>query len=127
MRKIWLVTLLVGIWLSGCMLHADGPASGTSANPIIDSRMTEAEAFDGLAADCPKEIRDRRVVVTVTYLGFDRKHHRGQLVVDRDLAEDVGEVFEVALAAGFPVQSVIPISTRGSAAMVLERRPFDGG
>lgn len=110
MRKNWIAALLVGIGLSGCTLFVEGPGPGTPQNPIVDSGMTEAEAFDGLAADCPKEIRDRQVVVTVTYLGFDGKHHRGQLVVDKDLAADVGEVFQVALAAGFPVQSVIPIS-----------------
>jgi hypothetical protein len=110
MRKSWLLALLVGIGLSGGTLYGAGPELGTPQNPIVDSRMSEAEAFDGLAADCPKEIRDRQVVVAVTYLGFDGKHHRGQLVVDRDLAADVSEVFQVALAAGFSVQSVIPIS-----------------
>ena len=89
-------------------LPADG--RGTVEDPIVDSRMTDAEVFDGLNPDCPKELRDRQQIVAVLYWGFDAKVHRGQVVVDRDLAKDVAEVFEVALIHKLPIRSVIPAS-----------------
>ena len=72
--------------------------------------MTEAEAYEGLSAKCPPEIRDRQRLVAVTYVGFDGLVHAGQIVVDRDLVDDIQAVFAVALREKFPIQSVVPIS-----------------
>lgn len=85
-------------------------AAAGAAEPVIDSRMTRAEALDGLSADCPAAIRDRQVVVAVDYWGFDAKVHRGQIVVDRDLEKDIAAVFAVALEHKFPFRSVVPVS-----------------
>lgn len=97
--------------LLACVLtataFADPPAP---ADPVIDSAMTEAEAFDGLSPKCPQDIRDRQRLVAVTYVGFDGRDHRGQVVVDRDLVEDIEAVFAVALREKFPIESVVPIS-----------------
>ncbi len=78
--------------------------------PIVDSKMTEAEVFDGLSPDCPPAVRDRQRLVSVAYVGFDGKLHQGQVVVDRDLEQDIVDVFAVARREKFPIQSVIPIS-----------------
>jgi peptidoglycan LD-endopeptidase CwlK len=83
---------------------------GTMTDPIVDSKMSEAEAFDGLDPQCPKEIREQQKVVTVLYWGFDKKVHRGQIVLDKNLEKDVVEVFEVALKQKFPIHSVIPMA-----------------
>ena len=83
---------------------------GTSARPIIDSRMNEREAFDGLDANCPKEIRRRQKIVKLKYYSFDGKIHQGQLVIDKDLVKDIKSVFKLALKERFPINSVIPIS-----------------
>ena len=50
---------------------------GTLARPIIDSRMSKREAFDGLDANCPPEIRRRQRVVKVKYYSFDGVIHQG--------------------------------------------------
>lgn len=86
------------------------PAAGTVGDPIVDSAMTEEQAFDGLSPDCPPDVRKRQAVLTVLYYSFDHKVHRGQLVVDRDLEADVRRAFDVVLAEKFPVRSVIPVS-----------------
>lgn len=44
------------------------------------------------------------------YYSFDGKIHKGQLVIDARLVEDIREVFRVALENKFPINSVIPIS-----------------
>jgi peptidoglycan L-alanyl-D-glutamate endopeptidase CwlK len=75
---------------------------GTPSNPIIDSAMSEKEAFDGLSAECPISIRQRQRLIDVVYYSFDEKMHRGQLVIDKDLVADVQHVFEVARDARFP-------------------------
>lgn len=98
-RATRLVVLAVGL--------AAGPVW---AGPVIDSAMSEAEAFDGLAADCPADVRGRQVLLAVTYHGFDGRLHQGQIVVDRELADDVRAVFRVALDVRFPIQSVVPVS-----------------
>lgn len=116
MRRRSLVGLLAFLALpvSGPSLlwGGDQPrvASGTLDDPIVDSAMTREEALAGLDPGCPAEIRDRQVVVDLLYDSFDRKIHRGQLVVDRDLEQDVRRAFQAALESKFPIQSVIPIS-----------------
>ncbi len=94
------------------LLGDDQPraASGTLDDPIVDSAMTRAEALAGLDPGCPEEIRDRQVVIDLHYFSFDQKIHRGQLVVDRDLEQDVRPAFQVMLESKFPLQSVIPVS-----------------
>jgi len=49
-------------------------------------------------------------MLEVLYYSFDGKIHKGQLVIDRRLAGDIREVFRVALATKFLINSVIPIS-----------------
>lgn len=107
-RSTWLLALSFAAGVQSAATAA--PPAGTAADPVVDSAMTVDEAFEGLDPKCPKAIRDRQTVVPVLYLGFDKKVHRGQIVVDRDVAKDVAEVFAVALKSGFPIQAVVPIS-----------------
>ncbi len=92
--------------------HAATRQDGNSKHPIIDSRMTESEAFDGLDPKCPKEIRGRQKVVKVKYYSTDGKIHQGQLVIDAGLKNDIKRVFALALKEHFPIYSVIPISDK---------------
>ena len=61
-------------------------------------------------APCPKIILRRQIVVNVSYYSFDDKTHRGQIIVAKDLAQDVKDVFKLLLQEKFPISSVIPIS-----------------
>lgn len=90
----------------------DDETRGTLKRPIIDSKMSKKEAFDGLDPNCPKEIRERQKIVKVKYYSFDKKIHQGQIVVDKDLVEDVKKVFDAALKERFPIYSVIPVSDK---------------
>lgn len=101
-------------FIAFCFLIADAQNAadnrGTLKKPIIDSRMSKKQVFDGLDPNCPKEIRKRQKIVKVKYYSFDKKVHQGQIVVDKDLAKDVKKVFEAALNERFPIYSVIPVS-----------------
>jgi muramoyltetrapeptide carboxypeptidase len=99
----------LGLFLLVCASRS-APERGTVEAPIIDSNMTEKEAFDGLDRATPRKIRDQQTIVDVLYHGFDGKAHKGQLVVDRDVAKDIREIFDVILKSRFPVGSVIPMS-----------------
>ena len=81
--------------------------AGTLENPIVDSDISLSEA---LRKGGPPEIKKRQRIIDVIYYSFDGKIHKGQLVIDERLVEDIKEVFRVALETGFPINSVIPIS-----------------
>jgi hypothetical protein len=83
---------------------------GTYDNPIIDSNMSVEQAFQGLSSGCPQYIKNRQRLITVKYYSFDGKIHQGQLVIDKDLTDDIKFAFEEALKEKFPIYSVIPIS-----------------
>jgi len=103
------ILVLAAVW-SYPPSYAETPQGGTSKHPIIDSKMTESDAFDGLDPKCPKEIRERQEVVKLKYYSADGKIHQGQLVIDAALKNDIKKVFALALKERFPIYSVIPIS-----------------
>ena len=85
---------------------------GTSKHPIINSRVTDREAFEGLDPKCPESIRKRQKVIKVNYYSADGKIHQGQLVIDKELVKDIKTVYAMALRERFPIYSVIPISDK---------------
>ena len=83
---------------------------GSLKHPIIDSKMSKKEVFDGLDPNCPKDIRKRQKIVKLKYYSFDGKVHQGQLVIDKSLVKDIKKVFKLALEIKFPIYSIIPVS-----------------
>ncbi len=75
---------------------------------VVDSQMTRGEALAN--KNFPPSFLRRVQVVTVTYWGFDGKKHRGQIVVDKGLAEEVKEIFAELEAEKYPIEKVIPIA-----------------
>jgi len=80
------------------------------ADPVIDAHVTRDEALKNLNPNCPVEITKNQEVVDVLYYSFDGRIHKGQVVVDWRLANDIKDIFRSALEEKFPFQSVIPIS-----------------
>lgn len=78
-----------------------------SQSLIIDCHYSEQDAI--FNTSFPKEVVNMQELVTVQYYSFDKKLHQGQIVVHKDLAKDIKEIFEVIKEAQFPIQSVIPI------------------
>ena len=112
-RPLRTLTLILSVIAAAAGTRGSAGRVQQSTEPapvIVDSQMTEREAFDGLDPKCPAEIRDRQKIVEVTYYSDDGKLHRGQLVVDGELEQDVQKVFEVALRERTPIHSVIPAS-----------------
>ena len=105
-----LVSPLLAVAVIGNATYGQIPRRGTLKHPVIDSRMTEKEAFEGLDPKCPEDIRKRQRLVTVKYYSTDKQVHQGQLVIDKELKSDIKKVFALALKEQFPIYSVIPIS-----------------
>ena len=84
--------------------------AGTINDPIIDSKMSKKEVFDGLDPKCPEVIRKRQKIVKLKYYSFDGRVHQGQLVIDKSLVKDIKKIFKLALDIKFPIQKIIPVS-----------------
>ncbi len=79
---------------------------------IIDSSCTLEEAIIHCQTSTPPiEIVQRQRLIPVEYYSFDGKLHKGQYVIDQDLAEDVKEAFKVIRETHFPISLVDPTST----------------
>lgn len=73
--------------------------------------MGFAEAVAG--TDAPPEILASLTLLSIRHLGFDGRWHRGQLVVRRELAEELATLFEHMASLRFPLKRVIPIARYG--------------
>ncbi len=74
---------------------------------IIDSNITLCEAIEGTTA--PDSIIQQLVIVDVEYYSTDSLLHRGQIVVNRTVEQEVRQIFEYIKRIKYPVESVIPI------------------
>jgi peptidoglycan L-alanyl-D-glutamate endopeptidase CwlK len=74
---------------------------------IVDSNISLMEATEGI--DAPVDVLSSLILLNVDYISSDKMIHRGQIVVNKTLASDVVEFFQILLKEGFIVEKVIPI------------------
>jgi hypothetical protein len=104
-RPLFFLWLVSSVSLA-CLLFLVG-----CAPVLFDSRLTVRQAvFDNQPPGVAAEVQDTLVLVPVRYYGFDGRLHQGQVVIHRELAQDIRIVFAVIRATRFPVESVIPIA-----------------
>ena len=82
-------------------------AACDDTNLVIDCAMSDSSAL--ASQSFPAEVLYLQRVVTVRYWGMDGKRHQGQIVVYRDVVDDVRAIFNELDSAQFPIQSVVPI------------------
>src|SRR4051794_4770056 len=75
--------------------------------------VTAAQLGPSWHAGCPVGPAQLRRLV-VSYVGFDGRAQRGQLIVSRAAAADVGKVFRILYEARFPVHRMRPVSVYGA-------------
>ncbi|MDP1992241.1 MAG: M15 family metallopeptidase [Syntrophales bacterium] len=78
---------------------------------IVDSAMDFPGGIVGTSA--PLEVIEVLCLISVRYVGFDGRRYEGQLVVHRELAADLGEIFALMETLKFPVAGVVPIVRYG--------------
>jgi peptidoglycan LD-endopeptidase CwlK len=74
---------------------------------IIDSNMSFEEATKGTKA--PPGVLNSQRLITVRYCSTDGKLHQGQIMVHKDVADEVTAVFKIIEETKFPVEKCIPI------------------
>lgn len=83
----------------------------TKSGVIIDSDANFEEAIKGTKAN--KELISQLTMLDVQYYSLDNKLHQGQIIVNKAVAKDVKEMFEIIKNVKFPVNKVIPIVKYG--------------
>lgn len=78
---------------------------------IIDSDFTFDEIFK--VGKFPKDIINQLRLINVEYFSFDGNLHRGQVLIHKDLADDVSAIFHLIKEKRFPIAKVIPMHKYG--------------
>lgn len=100
-------------------IHADSTAEDLQSiiqepvlpDTIIDASYTFDEAVE--YSEAPEEIISQLELVDVYYISTDGKIHKGQVVTNRQIANDIKEIFSFMLDEGFVVEKAIPIVKYG--------------
>ena len=75
---------------------------------ISDCDFTFEEIFS--KSKIPASVRKNLKLIMVEYFSFDDKLHRGQILIHKDLANHIIEIFKVIKEKKFPISKVIPIN-----------------
>jgi hypothetical protein len=103
--KTTVQTTFVGLWLfliAGT--DASAPDFQASIQPVPDemaARMRQHAWHEG----CPTPIADL-LYLTVSHVGFDGSVHDGELVVHKDLADEVVAIFRALFERHFPIEKM---------------------
>jgi peptidoglycan LD-endopeptidase CwlK len=75
---------------------------------IVDSHITLEEALKG--REIPNTNTKNLRILDVEYYSFDHILHKGQLVINKELANDISGIFKLIKENKFPIKKVIPIN-----------------
>lgn len=79
---------------------------------IVDSSYASLdEALRGI--EFPQDIRDTLIMLNVRYISFDRMLHQGQVVVHKNLASEILDLFRDMFKMRFPIGKVVPVARYG--------------
>lgn len=70
--------------------------------------MSLSEIF--VHSSVPNEIKKDLVLISVEYYSFDNLLHKGQILINKELAADVSAIFEIIKQNKFPIGKAIPIN-----------------
>ncbi|PJD93423.1 MAG: hypothetical protein CK424_02545 [Legionella sp.] len=111
MLKHW---LFAGIGLIGLYVNVSDASLGSATQPfysqirsIPKSLQTQMKQYTW-HKDCPVTL-EQLAYVELSYWGFDRHPHQGALIVSKDLAQEVVDIFQTLFQQQFLIQSMMPI------------------
>lgn len=118
--KLFLLAYLIALCLCSCNENKKQPpgispvsvdtfavAEPMSEDTVIDARYTFEEAIAGTKA--PQSIIDQLELFDVLYLSTDGKIHKGQILSNKKIADDIRRMFDFMLTEGFVIEKAIPI------------------
>jgi len=109
-----LAVLLVAVVLAAWASQSATPAAGEFRGRIapIDSALAKRMTGVSWHPGCPVPLRDLRAL-SLSYRGFDGRAHTGRLVVHRDVARELVDVFRRLYDAGVPIRRMVPVDAYG--------------
>jgi peptidoglycan LD-endopeptidase CwlK len=75
---------------------------------VIDSHIKLEDALRG--KEIPIANTKNLQILDVEYYSFDHRLHRGQLVINKEVANDISAIFKIIKEKKFPIKKVIPIN-----------------
>jgi hypothetical protein len=88
------------------------PAPFRSAIERIDAAQAKRMTGVSWRQGCPVALRDLRLL-TLSHWGFDGQVRSGRLIVHRDVARELVQVFRDLYAARFPIRRMVPVDAYG--------------
>jgi hypothetical protein len=73
---------------------------------IIDSNLTFDQALENTRA--PKNVIESLVLLDIEYISLDNKIHRGQIMVNKSVENEVKQFFKLLLQDKFIIEKMIP-------------------
>ena len=114
------LVVAVGAVVAALMASAGSPSDTVSQGPLVFrgqiARIEAAQAkrMTGVSwrKGCPVALRDLRLL-RLSHWGFDGRERTGRLVVHRDVARKLVQVFRDLYAARFPIRRMVPVDAYG--------------
>ncbi|HHT34557.1 MAG: M15 family peptidase [Bacteroidia bacterium] len=78
---------------------------------LVDASYSFEEAIAGSSA--PREVLDLLELREVHYHSVDGQIHRGQILCNREISDDISELFAFMLEEGFVIEKVVPVVRYG--------------
>jgi hypothetical protein len=117
-RPFLLASIMLAV--TSAVLGANGVVAPAAADDgyrasIQTIDLADASAMIGVSwhRGCPAWISDLRDV-ELTHWGFDGVRHRGELIVHKDVARSLVDVFHTLYSMRFPVRTMLPVDQFGA-------------
>ncbi len=101
-------TVLATIFLS-ISLSASFSAKISPITPTLKQRMVNGGSY---RAGCPVGLKSLRYL-NLTYIGFDGKEHKGEMIVNKDVANEVVAIFKKLYEIKYPIRKMHLVSDYG--------------
>jgi hypothetical protein len=110
MRQLALLTTFVAslVLVAPALAVPPYSASVHVLSPALRTTMTPTSWRPG----CPVSLGDLRLV-SLAYIGFDGRAHRGRLIVNRDATGAIVGAFRTLYDARFPIRRMVPVDAYG--------------
>ena len=99
-------TILLLLLFSFHTLHAEYKATISPISSEIKKRMLKGNSW---RKGCPVSLENLRYV-KLTYIDFNGKDKRGEIIVHKDVGDEVKEIFSKLYAVGYPIRKMRLVS-----------------
>lgn len=108
--KQLILLILLALLLASCFIYylpAKSTAFTSQIKAIDAATWASMQAYTWRVG-CPVD-NNQLVLLELTYYGFDKRSHRGSLIVNRELAPELAIIFQHLYEQRYPIASMKPI------------------